>query len=109
MPTLPVTPTPEPTQVKLPPPKPKIKSALPRFAEWIDVEMVNAVIDEGNGLELLWLMELLKDGVKVRNTTGRFLKADRFMQAVEERQKAAMPYAPRDSDEDITNPTFVPS
>lgn len=109
---------PPPVSVPPPPPRvsqpvksqpPKPKSIRPRFEEWIDVEMANAVIDTGNGLELSWLKELLEDGVKVRNVTGRFLKVDRFLQSIEEKQKAAMPATEKVEEDDLisSNPTFV--
>lgn len=46
----------------------------------IDIDMVEAIIKEGNGQEFIWLRNLLESGIKIRNTTGRYLKPDRFLE-----------------------------
>lgn len=46
----------------------------------IDIEMIEAIIKEGNGTEYKWLRDLLENGIKIYNTpTGRYLKPDRFL------------------------------
>lgn len=45
----------------------------------IDVEIVEAIILEGNRQEWKWLRDQLEKGIKVRNTTGRIIKSDSFL------------------------------
>lgn len=70
-------------QAKAVQPKP---SPIKRFEEFIDVDVVEAVIKEANGIELAWLKDLLETGIRVRNTTGRYLKNDRFLKEIKEKQ-----------------------
>lgn len=58
-----------------------------RGYEYIDVETIEAVIRDNNGLELQWLEGLLGTEVRVRNITGRYLKKDRFIAAVKQARK----------------------
>lgn len=53
---------------------------LKRFEEYIDISVVEAIIEESNGLECNWLRGLLEEGIRIRNTTGRYLKSDRFLE-----------------------------
>lgn len=92
---IPVTPPPEseqeeaPPTTRIPPPPPPPKKApvltvKKKDDEWIDIGMVEEILAEKNGLELNWLKSLLKEGVKIKNTTGRYLKIDRFLDRIEQ-------------------------
>lgn len=57
-----------------------------RSKEYIDVRIIEDIMKDDNGLELQWLQELLEDGVRVLNHTGRYLKPDRFLKEIEKRK-----------------------
>lgn len=74
-------PTAEPTPVqpkpkKIEPPKP---AANKKLDDYVDKDLVEAVLRERNWSELIWLQEVL-DVVRIRNPkTGRYLKSDRYL------------------------------
>ena len=60
-----------------------------RGYEYVDVDVIEAILQDKNGLELQWLQGLLESGVRVRNTTGRYLKSARFIEQVKEARLSA--------------------
>lgn len=66
---------------------PKVVVRKGRFTEHIDVDLIEKILAENNGLELQWLKELLVDGVRVLNNTGRYIKSDRFLNRIEKQKK----------------------
>lgn len=59
-----------------------VRQLVTKTETHIDVDIVTAVIEERNQLELKWLEEIL-GLVKVRNPrTGRYLKPERFLQEI---------------------------
>lgn len=101
-------PIPKPT-----PPKASVVKAK-MFEDWIDIDMVEKIIQEGNGLELKWLHDLIGNGIKIRNVTGRYLKVDRFLNRIEKARKLGKQEETKlddvtEADIEKENPTFVPS
>lgn len=45
----------------------------------IDVRIVEAIIIEGNKLEMNWLKKLLENGIKIRSNSDRSLKIESFL------------------------------
>ena len=48
----------------------------------IDIDIVENIIKENNGLEIQWLRNLLESGIKVMGTKGRSLQAKRFLDQI---------------------------
>lgn len=49
---------------------------------YIDVDIVEAILQENNGLEIQWLHNLLKSGIKVMGNKGRYLSVQRFLDKI---------------------------
>lgn len=52
------------------------------FYKYIDIDIVEAILEEGNGLELAWLNDLLLTGIKVMGNKGRYLQTQRFLDRI---------------------------
>lgn len=49
---------------------------------YIDVDLVEAILQENNDLEIQWLHNLLESGIKVMGNHGRYLSAQRFIDKI---------------------------
>lgn len=58
-----------------------------RSKEYIDRDLIERVLLDDQGQELQWLMELLQDGVRVLNNTGRYVKSEPFMARIRKQKK----------------------
>lgn len=54
-----------------------------RFYECIDVDIVDAILEENVGLEVRWLKNVLGAGVWVRGKSGRRIKASKQLTILE--------------------------
>lgn len=52
--------------------------------EHIDLDIVEAILKENNGLEIQWLRNHLESGIKVMGTKGRCLQTKRFLDRIDQ-------------------------
>ena len=55
-----------------------------RYDEWIDVDLVERILREGNHQELIWLRDHLETGVKVLNSDDKRLSTNKFLDLIDE-------------------------
>ena len=55
--------------------------------EYIDRDIIERILKDDVGQELKWLEELLQDGVRVLNNTGRFIKSEPFLAHIRKQKK----------------------
>lgn len=69
---------------------PQPQSRRNRSQEFIERDLIERVLADNVGQELKWLEDLLGDGVRVLNDTGRFIKSDPFVARIRKQRKSAV-------------------
>ncbi len=69
-------------------PAPPARARTNRSTEFIYRETVEAILKDDNGTELKWLLDVLGDGVRVLNPTGRYVKSEPFLAQIRKQRKA---------------------
>lgn len=66
---------------------PPPRTRMSRTKEFIDRDLIERILGDDNGQELKWLQELLEDGVRVLNATGRYIKSEPFLAKIRKARK----------------------
>lgn len=59
-----------------------------RSNEYIDRYIIERILADDQGLELKWLEEILGEGVRVLNNTGRYIKSEPFIARIRKQKRA---------------------